>query len=247
MKYTLILFFCITANVVFNKAAFAFQVSPMVAELSPEGDGSSYSFTLENRSKDKAAAKAQVFLREYDANGKEVRTVTNDFLVYPPQLTVDPGQKKNIRLAWVGDKHPSKELAYRLIVQQLPVEFDKSKQSSNAGSVNFLVDFVISVFVRPPGALAKTKIDRVERLESKQAKIFLKNYGNAHQVLSEIKIELFLEQPENTKKNLRWTYSVKDIKDLEVGSLMPGQEKTLIVNLPKEIPKGNIIGDIILP
>lgn len=240
MKHLIIIFFVVT--IIFTKSALAFQLSPIVAELSPEGDGSSHSFTLENRKKEKVAAKVQVFLREYDSDGKEIRKPTNDFLVYPTQLSLEPGEKRNIRLTWIGEKHPTKELAYRLIVQQLPLEFNKLKQPEKGGNVNFLINFVASIFVRPPGAFAKAKIERIERLNSHNVKVFLKNHGTAHQVLGEMKIELFLEE-----KGHRWSYNKDNVKDLEVGSLMPGQEKVITLDLSKEVPQGVLKGEIILP
>ncbi len=246
MKFLInVLLFFISIS--FLNSAFAFQLSPIVAELTPEGNGSRYSFTLENKTKDKVAAKAQVLLREYDSKGTEIRTPTNDFLVYPAQLSLEAGEKRNIRITFLGDKHPPKELAYRLMVQQLPIDFNKEKPPVKGGTVNIFINFVASVFVRPPGAIAKARIDRIERLDERHVNIYLKNYGTAHQALGEMKIDLFLEDTQHNKKAPRFRYDSKNVKDLEIGSLMPGQEKVIKLTLAKEVPRGVLKGEIILP
>lgn len=247
MKFLINFVFFFISTFILVDSAFAFQLSPIVAELTPEGNGSRYSFTLENKTKDKVAAKAQVLLREYDSEGKEIRTPTNDFLVYPAQLSLEAGEKRNIRITFVGDKHPPKELAYRLMVQQLPIEFKKVERPVKGGAVNILINFVASIFVKPPGANAKARIDRIERLDSQNVRIYLKNYGTAHQALGDMKIELFLEGTQNNKKAPRWRFDSKNVKDMEIGSLMPGQEKIIKLTLAKEVPRGVLKGEIILP
>lgn len=167
--------------------AFGFRLEPMVADFSPKSEGTSKVFRVENNGQDRIAIQLKMTTRLVDSTGKETREPTQDFTIYPDQISLGPNDARNIRVTYKGPKDIKSERAYRLVASQLPVDF---KAVPNQNQLNFLFQYVASVYFKPEGSYPKIEVSKIEIADSKKLKVSLTNTGTAHRLLKDVKVTI---------------------------------------------------------
>ncbi|WP_084397939.1 fimbrial biogenesis chaperone [Henriciella aquimarina] len=231
-----ILAFCLTASV--SSRAWAYEFSPIIAQFSPTGSGAAKTFVVKNTHEEPIALQIEVYRRSADEMGNETREPEfDDFIVTPPQLVLAPGQSQSIRAQWIGDPNPDTELAYRLVVEQLPIPY-KSEGEANGVAVDVKLGFryEAALYVVPAqGGEPEARIDHGEIVKSDDGDTFLrltvKNEGKRRAILQhpvvtvqaggEI-LELSGEaiEPLNNRNIIAGTQAVVDVPVAE--TLAPG-------------------------
>lgn len=168
-------------------AASAFRLDPMVVEFTPEGSGSSRVFKVENNGQERIAVQFKVTTRAVDVKGRETRETSNEFSIYPEQISLGPNDSRNVRVTYQGPKTLSSEKAFRLIASQLPVDFKGDRKKAQ---INFLFQYVASVYVRPEGAHPRLEIASVHSEGGRRVKVLLANRGGAHRLLKGVRVRL---------------------------------------------------------
>lgn len=223
-----------------SSSAWAFRLSPMVVHFTP-GKSSTQVLTLENPGSEKVPVQIEVFSRDENAQGEEVRKKTDEFNVYPEQVVLLPNEKRNVRVTWTG-QIDSKEKAYRIIASQLPVEFrDRNSQPKKESvNLNFLLQYVASAYVTPAGAVPKITVKTLKALGNGKVSVTVANEGTAHQVLRVKSLKIFGGEKLLTE--------IASPKELESVNLLTGKEKTLTVAISaKEISgKSALRGELVL-
>lgn len=210
----------------------------MVADFAPHGAGATQTFAVENTSDEKITIEVETFRRQYDAKGNEKRSETSDFTIYPEAFELGPKEKRNLRLTWVGDPKISEEMAYRLVVSQLPISTNTVKKSDKKVNIRFLVQYVASLYVRPEGAVAQMQFLSVQ-IQKKSAKdshltLQLKNAGKAHQVLTGTR--LFVSGKNSKGETQEVELPSSQLKAFDSENLLAGQEKTFQIPLTGTFP-----------
>ncbi|MEI9990997.1 MAG: fimbria/pilus periplasmic chaperone [Rhizomicrobium sp.] len=140
----------IVVGALLGAPAAAFKISPFTAEMAPAGSRATLDYVVENDSSDPTAVQIGVVKREQAEDGSETLPSAEDqFLVFPAQLVLLPREKRTVRVQWLGPVNPDKELAYRLIAEQLPV--DLGRPGSAVNSLKLLVKYQTAVYILPPG------------------------------------------------------------------------------------------------
>ena len=223
----LLSFLIVTASA----SAIAFKLSPMVSHFAPQGEGQTQSFYIENPEDKQVAVQIDIFYRTQGANGEEVRTETDQFTIYPSQVVLKAQQKRTVRVMWKGPKEISKELSFRLVAEELPIDLQKQKDTPRT-NLNFLLKYVASLYVTPEGARAKIEVKQVGQVMEKDGKkltLTLENSGTAHKVMNEISVKVSAggKSVELPSANL---------KIFETENLLAGTRKTFVLPWPKELP-----------
>ncbi|MCA0936341.1 fimbria/pilus periplasmic chaperone [Vibrio alginolyticus] len=161
---TLLFFVILMLSTVTN----AFQVEPMVQKLEAIGVKSQTEYRVENASEETLAVEAVVMARTI-ANGSEEQLVAadRDFLVMPPQATIQPGQFQSFRVRYLGSQENKQAVSYRIIFKQLPLKTEKEQSG-----VDLLFNFSTLVFVSPPNSKPKLSTEINDNL------ITIVNRGN---------------------------------------------------------------------
>ncbi len=140
----------IVAGALCGAPAAAFKISPFTAEMAPSGSHATLDYTVENDSSDPTAVQISVVKRGQAEDGSETLSQAEDqFLVFPAQLVLLPREKRTVRVQWLGPVKPEKELAYRLIAEQLPVDLGRAGATTN--SLKLLVKYQTAIYILPPG------------------------------------------------------------------------------------------------
>ena len=164
----------------------AFTLIPISATLAPKGYGAATSFRVENESSNRIAFQITMITRDMDEQGGEShQSASNLFTVFPPQGVIASGQRQNIRVVWKGPTDPTNELAYRIVAEELPVNFEAETKDSH---IKLLVRYMGTVYVRPKNARPRLQTIGLVKAADNSAstnlyELTLANAGGAHQGL----------------------------------------------------------------
>lgn len=122
-------------------------------------------------------------LKWQQANNDEVLTASKDVLVSPPIFKLPALKQQNIRLGLRTKAPANVELAYRIKVSEVPMELDGQEPG-----LNVLVSFSVPIFVKPKKMVTNFVSHWTAAVQNKQLAITLKNAGNTHEQVKNIKI-----------------------------------------------------------
>lgn len=220
----------------FTDAAFAYKLIPLSVEMSPTGSGARQSFRIENTSEVPIAIELKMFSRSMTVDGVDkLKLVNDDFIIHPAQAIVMPGKTQVVRLQWIGNPRPEKEMAFRMITEQMPVSFETSE--SEGGKLKLLIKFIASVYVVPRNSHANIKISKISSLTDAQGKAQIKlrlsNTGTAHVLLRNASL---IFKSENSEIIL----NPDELPMLASQNILAGHERVFIVPRPPGLANDNL-------
>lgn len=171
--------------------AWAFKLTPMKMTLAPSGREANGVFTVSNDSNDTLAVDVHVLSRNITEDGVEVNEVVdNQFMVFPPQFALKPNSVQTIRVRWLGREPVKKELAFRLVAEQLPVSL--SREANGGVELNVALRYLAAVYVRPKGASPDVSLAVVADTASSEPHIELlfDNSGTRHVFMENLSVDL---------------------------------------------------------
>jgi fimbrial chaperone protein len=179
-------------------------------------------FYLENDSDQPIAIQVSIATREMDSKGIEKNTVVkDDFSFYPSQIIIPSNEKRSVKVSYMGSEKPKKELCYRLIAEQLPIDLDKNKK--NKKSIKVLLRYVAALYVSDEENF-KSEISMKSLSSDDKNIIFtIENKGNKHQVLSDLNLKFFDE-----KSKTETILSAEDLKGVSGENILPNSERQFI-------------------
>lgn len=107
------------------------QVLPMEQEFDPQKN-KNLEVVINNTNGDERAVEITLYARSQDKKGQEQRVPSKDFFIIPRQTKILAGQHQTIKLIWQGPSELLKEQAYRLVVEQLPIDLIASSSTVQA-------------------------------------------------------------------------------------------------------------------
>ena len=171
--------------------AWAFKLTPMKMTLAPSGRGANGVFTVSNDSNDTLAVDVHVLSRRMTEDGVEVNEVVeNQFMVFPPQFALKPKSVQTIRVRWLGREPVQKELAFRLVAEQLPVSL--SREASGGVELNVALRYLAAVYVRPKGVSPEVSLAVVGETRSSEpyVELLFENSGTRHVFMENLSLDL---------------------------------------------------------
>ncbi len=221
-------------------SAQAFRFIPFTADFDPSGPGANQTFKVENNSNQQIAVEVSIFRRSMNLDGTdELTEAEDDFLVFPSQIVLEPERSQIVRVQWIGDPKPQKELAYRIIAEELPVDLEPEERSG--GSVRILVRYMGSIYVRPGGArddvvLLSAAPDAAENGERKLS-ITLHNRGGAHAILRNLRLSLAAET-EAPGIGRALEFGSQDLAGMSGENILAEHRRRFLLPWPRELPFG---------
>ena len=174
-------------------AAQAFTFDPISQNFDPSGEGASRVFRVRNTGDERIAVRVSVRPRRIEPDGTEVQgKETELFTVYPRQMLLDPGEQRSVRVRWNGPAEIEAELPFRIIAEQLPVDFGGAEPAEGA-AIRLTYRYEGSLYVVPPGARPDVRLQRITR-DGEFLVLWLANEGNRHTLLQDLRILLSREE-----------------------------------------------------
>ena len=144
-----------------SNPANAYDVRPIVIQLSPEGAGSTQSVIISNSHDEPIAIEVRAYHRVQKPDGTEDREPADDaIIITPPHLVIAPGASQAVRVRWVGDPTPPRELAFRLVTEQLPINLTTQHREDFTANVLVNYRYEAALYVTPHNARPEARIDR---------------------------------------------------------------------------------------
>ena len=163
----------------------AYTLDPISRVFTPSGSESTQFFEIGNPGTERVALVVSFATLERDLDYVETNHDADDeFLVYPTQMIVAAGGKQTVRVTWLGTPRPAQELAFRIKVQQVPIEvLDRKMTALATGKVRVLVTYNGSIFIRPAHAAPQVRPESAVRTQGQDGRdaiaIVLVNAGGA--------------------------------------------------------------------
>jgi fimbrial chaperone protein len=214
----------------------AFTIIPMSATFQPSGKGAAQVFRVENESSNRVAFQISVLTRELDEHGKETNRPAPDlFTVFPPQGAIPPGQSQSVRLVWRGPTNPERELAFRLVAEELPVNFT---QEVGKVQIKVLLRYMAALYVTPRNARPSLQVGNVTRTDTNTYVLSVTNSGKMHQNL--MKPRLALTDAQGRRRDV----PAEALRSVESENVLAGSTRRFVLTLPAEFTESSYKADL---
>lgn len=140
----------------------AFDVSPLVIQLKPDGHRTSASIEIRNTSAAELPVELSVHELKLDPVTRSARrgnAADEDLMVFPPAAILSPNGTQSIRLQWIGGAQPlDKTRSFIVAVEQLPVLVDDNEEG-----VELILTFNAIVHVANGNFRPALEVDLLEK------------------------------------------------------------------------------------
>lgn len=202
---------------------FSFTFMPMSVSIAPSGAQSIASFRLTNDSSQQVAIVIKAMTRQIDELGNETnQPADKDFAIFPSRVVVQPNSFQNIKVQYKGTPKLSSEAAYRIIAEQVPIDFS-AQQSSG---VKVLFRYIAALYVTPSKVDHKLEVVSVEYGEKDGTPGFvvvLKNSGTRHALINDPVLKI------SGTSTLVLTIKGDDAAPLQGQNLLPGNVRRFFI------------------
>lgn len=138
-------------------ASDGMRVSPL--KLQFDADSNSALVKVSNGSQERITVQLEAFTWTQDQAGQDQYSATSEIVFFPRILNIEPSEHRVIRVGYQGAPVSKEEKAFRLYVQELPV------QKPGEVEMKFAVRMGIPVFVSPNQQEAAWDIASTEKTE----------------------------------------------------------------------------------
>lgn len=175
--------------------AFAYDLRPIIVQLTPSGAGSSGTVIITNSHEVPIAIEARAYLRIQNPDGSEERIPEDeDIIITPPQMVIAPGSSQAVRVRWVGDANPDRELTYRLVTEQLPINLATESNEETTANLSLAYRYEAALYIVPPGSQPSARITRAAAVQDEEGTQWLEldiaSEGTRRAILEEPAVSL---------------------------------------------------------
>ena len=125
-------------------------ISPTVVELGARQRVASVAISLSATAKEPLRLQAELLRWQQDLNGNAVSEPSDDMVVTPPIVDLQPGNTQVFRVALRRARPGPEELAYRLILEDVN-DSDAKPGGADGASIKFRMRYDLPVLVAPAG------------------------------------------------------------------------------------------------
>ncbi len=236
----------------------AYTFAPNLVTLRPVGSESSAFFRLNNKQMKAVAIEIVINECHKDIDGKiiQCKEAEEDFIVYPAQIVLMPGEEVGVQVRWIGEPDLTAERTYTIVSKQVPIPQKADEASSDSGArikITVLINYEARIYVLPKGAKPEIVVESaIPRAQSKYAgenpaaedasalEIICSNKGTAHKKMRAMSLILTpVDERGKPIKNKAVTLTVNDVPGLNT-NLLAGGRRRFIIPWPAILPHGPI-------
>jgi fimbrial chaperone protein len=151
----------------------SFNVSPLQVVLSTSGP--SALVEIRNQAMEPLRLQLSVTSWEQSPAGEMIVTPTEDIVLFPTLVTLEPGETRKVRLG-TASPAAATEKTFRVFVEELP---SREQTAQEAGTIRVMTRLSIPVFLQPGKRVAAGDIQGVT-MKDGVASFRLENTGNVH-------------------------------------------------------------------
>jgi fimbrial chaperone protein len=237
----------------FTIAQAGYSLNPMITilDLSKKETSAEVIVKFEGKVKAPIALELKVMGREVSLDGTDVlyhddKSAAN-FVIYPAQIVLMPGEIQRVQVKWVGDSLPSKEITYGLIADEAPMKIGDEDDVRTKAEARLIIRarYEGIIVLRPagikPNVIVESTAAKTDSLGKPRLFVTLHNKGTGLQNLAGIKLRI-VPINKNGKPITNKTISLTPelTKEQLKHSIFAGFNRALDLPWPSEIPVGPV-------
>ncbi len=221
--------------------AEAFKFSPIEMVFAPAGRGATRTFQITNAHDQPIAVEIRIAARDMSLSGEDVLGDAEDsFVVFPAQALVLPGKSQSVRVQWIGDPSPERELAFRMLVEQLPI--DLVREPGDGARLKLLVRYIASLYVAPRGVKAEVVLESAGRKTAAgggaMLAVVLRNRGTAHSLLRRLTLTVTGQARSGGEVSVALT--AEQLDGMIGQNLLAGHRREFLLPWPAKLSDGPV-------
>jgi P pilus assembly chaperone PapD len=185
---------------------------------------------VENVRDRELAIEVSAFRRTTDEQGKEIRTDSDLFQMFPQQFNLPANGRRAVRVTWLGPEAVTDEEAYRIKFEQLPIEEKVLLGNQRSANIQFRLNYVTSVYIPPKNGEAKIVVSNYKKTAPDTLEITVANQGNIHFIPDQ---HTFLVKAPNQPD---WTIPSDALKAFYDDNLLAKSTRTYTLKVPNTLP-----------
>ncbi|MBT5856563.1 hypothetical protein HOH87_08040 [bacterium] len=229
---------------VLSTPAMALRIELSNEYFSPSGRGANRNLFVTNNTEKMMAVEVYARRRTISDEGSDILAEEDNFLIYPNQLLLQPGEQQVATVTWIGDKHPDQELAFRIVVEQLNLALgdddDDDLEQSMTVKLLALTKVVKAAYVTPSGAKPDVMVDSIEPFKKDgktMMKVTIRNRGLAHTIIKNTRLRV--SPTDGSGKNI----IVTDPVLASSNNMLANSNRVFLIEWPKKLTVGPVTGE----
>lgn len=215
---------------------WAMTVQPVVIDLKTSGREMGDVIIVENTFEQPLAVEVTMQALELTEEGVlATGQDTGELAVFPPQAAIQPGQRQNFRVQYVGDPALAKSRHFYVTLAQLPVQ-----TPDGSSNIQLLYNFQVLVSVAPSGSEPAITVSAAEIGRDADgapvAVIVATNSSPSHGYLSRGRLEV-VQRDATNREVFRQVLSGPQIQQ-SLGYGLIGGSQSRRITLPDHLPVG---------
>jgi fimbrial chaperone protein len=238
----------------FSWAYASFSVSPQIITLEPTGRKSQEWVSVKHMGDTDLpmAIELRIVKREMDISG-HISYASDEsdenFVIYPTQMILYPGEIQMVYIQWAGSAAPGKELVYSFIAENVPIELNPKKNDEEINGkasleVRTLVRYEGLIFIRPskvaPDVVVESANVEMDEASKPKLTVVLLNQGSARQKLTGMSLTVAPMEGDHALVDTAVTYKPSLPKDQTTHSLYAGYRRRYVLPWPESVPVGPV-------
>ncbi|MDD1781921.1 molecular chaperone [Enterovibrio sp. ZSDZ35] len=147
-------------GLVFSSQSSAYQVKPMIAEMTPLGKGAQMSMRIDNTNDFPLTVELVPLSLKMDSAGAEtLQPADDDLLVIPVTAVIAPGKSQSVMVRYIGDPEIKQSKAYRISVRQQNVLRGEDQDLD----IGLLMRFDTLMNVKPENTAPKLSVKSLKK------------------------------------------------------------------------------------
>ena len=219
--------------------AHAFRFEPISQDFAPSGPGANRLFRAVNPGTERVAIRVTVHPRIAHLDGTEIiGDESPDFIVFPRQTLLAPGETRSIRVRWQGNPPTDRELAFRIVAEQLPVD-DGQELPAEGGGVRLTYRYEGTIYVTPAGVRPMVRVTETRRevRDGREVlRITVENSGGRHRLLTGVQLAL-ADRPGGTA---RMELTGAALSGMAGQNILAGSVREFILPAPANLWPGDV-------
>ncbi len=217
---------------------YPFGFEPITQDFAPAGPGTIQAFTLSNTGPETVAVRISMLTREMEPDGSEKREPADSlFLVYPSRAVLAPNSVQAIKVQWKGPSDVAVEQSYRILAEQVPVDFGGARKQG--GSIKVMFRYMGAVYVVPKGAKQDVVLDSsapgADSAGNKGLVLVFRNRGTAHALLGDLRLVVSAKNGSAKRE-----FAGAELAGISGENVLAGHSRRFFLPLPDELQGGEL-------
>lgn len=226
-------------------SAWAYDLRPLVIQLAPSGASASQMVTVTNSEDRPVAIEARTYRRSQDRNGEDkLEPEDRDILIVPPQMVIAPKTSQTFKVQWIGENAPEKEIAFRLITEQLPVDLPAAPSATErVADIKMQFRYEAALYITPPKSQPSLNVDGAQLVKDEKGaaklKLSLTSTGTRRAIPDKPTLTL---TPAAGGASVSLTGD--QLKGLAGQNMLAGSSRDFLLPWPEGLPQGPVTASL---